>query len=130
MATLVKDKRGNYLVAFRWAGKQFTRSLDTTDEQLASAGVARVEETMMRLKRGWATMSADADPGIFIVSGGTVSTKPVVESPEVHNTFPAAMTLGRLFDLYVADLPAGKKESNTLLTERIHRNHLSRILGG
>ena len=29
MASTVRDKSGNYLVAFRWAGRQFTRSLDT-----------------------------------------------------------------------------------------------------
>jgi len=56
MASLVKDKGGNYLAAFRWGGKQFTRSLETQDETLAQVGVARFEETLMRLKRGWATI--------------------------------------------------------------------------
>ena len=37
MASLVKDKSGNFLFAFRRASKQFTRSLDTQDE----AGVRR-----------------------------------------------------------------------------------------
>jgi integrase len=130
MATLIHDKHGNCLVAFRWGGKQFTRSLDTKDPAVAKAGVARVEETIMRLKKGWATLPAEAEPGIFIVSGGTLSAKPVVDATTTHNTSaPAALTLSGLFDLYNAQLPAGKKESNTLLTERIHRNHLIRILG-
>ena len=50
MASLVKDKSGNFLVAFRWANKQFTRSLDTQDEAVAEADVQtyhnkRVKET-------------------------------------------------------------------------------------
>ena len=130
MATLIHDKHGNRLVAFRWGGKQFTRSLDTKDPTVARAGVARVEETIMRLKKGWATLPADADPGIFIVSGGTLPAKPVVDPTTPHNTSSSApLTLSGLFDLYNAQLPAGKKESNTLLTGRIHRNHLIRILG-
>jgi hypothetical protein len=129
MASLVKDKGGNYLAAFRWAGKQFTRSLDTQDETLAQVGVARVEETLMRLKRGWATIPPEAEPGIFIVSGGHRTVKPVVEPKPNHNIPAPPISVRELFDLYVAQLPAGEKESNTLLTERIHRNHVSRILG-
>jgi hypothetical protein len=129
MASLVKDKRGNYLAAFRWAGKQFTRSLDTQDETLAEAGIARIEETLMRLRRGWATMPSGAEPGIFIISGGQLVAKPVVEPEPVLTAPRPPVTIKELFELYVAHLPAGKKESNTLLTERIHRNHISRVLG-
>jgi integrase len=129
MASLVKDKSGNYLVAFRWAGKQFTRSLDTRDETLAEAGVARVKETLMRLQRGWATMPPDAEPGIFISSGGQLVAKPVIAPEPVRSAPPPPVTIKELFELYVASLPAGKKESNTLVTERIHRNHVSRVLG-
>jgi integrase len=130
MATLIHDKHGNCLVAFRWGGKQFTRSLETKDPAVAKAGVARVEETIMRLRRGYSTLPDDAEPGSFIVSGGKHPTKPVPESTTLHNTpAPAPLTLSGMFDLYNAQMPAGKKELNTLLTERIHRNHLVRILG-
>ena len=62
MASLVKDKGGNYLVAFRWATRQYTRSLDTRDADIAEAGVRRVEETLMRLKRGWASLTVRWTP--------------------------------------------------------------------
>ena len=129
MASLVQDKNGNYLVAFRWGGKQFTRALDTKDPSVAGAGVARVEETVMRLKRGWAAMPADAEPGIFIVSAGTLTAKPAVDEMAMTAVAAPPLSLHRMFDLYTAALPAGKKESNTLLTERIHRDHLTKILG-
>jgi Phage integrase family len=126
MAWPVKDKSGNFLVGFRWAGKPFTRSLDTHDPAVAQAAVARVEETIMRLRRGWLTMPPDAEPGLFIISGGQLTTKPAVEPPVVHSTPPTICTL---FARYHDSLTPGAKEANTLLTESIHRGHLCDFLG-
>jgi len=126
MASKVEDKQGNYLVAFRWGGKQFTRSLDTKDPAIADAGVGRVEETVMRLKRGYLEMPADAEPGIFIVSGGRMTGKAVVEST---TDAPAIPTLKSVFDHYTASLTPNAKEANSLETEQIHRRHLLGQLG-
>ena len=126
MATQVRDKQGNFLVAFRWAGKQFTRSLKTRDAKIATAGVAKVEETLMRLARGYLEMPPGADPGVFIVSSGKMTTKPVVEAAEAA---PAPTTLGQLFDIYERDLTPGSKEANSLATEQIHRRHLTGFFG-
>ncbi len=126
MATQVRDKQGNYLVAFRWAGKQFTRSLKTRDAKIATSGVARVEETLMRLARGYLEMPSGADPGVFIVSGGKMTGKAVVEAAVAA---PAPTTLGQLFDIYKRDLTPGAKEANSLETERVHRRHLIGFFG-
>ena len=83
MASLVKDKQGNFLVAFRLAKQQFTRSLETIESEVALAAVARGEETIMRLKRGWLTMPDGAEPGAFITSCGTMTSKPAFEVPKV-----------------------------------------------
>jgi integrase len=123
MASLRKDRSGNYLVAFRWAGIQFTRSLDTKDEAVARAGVNRAEETIMRLKKGWAIMPEGAEAGAFIVSGGEVDKKPT------RREVVKPLSIGELFDQYERDLPAGTKEDSTRLTERIHLKHVREILG-
>jgi hypothetical protein len=123
MASLVEDKSGNFLVAFRWAARQYTRSLDTKDREVAEAGVRRVEETLMRLKRGWDSLPAGCDPGTFIASGGSLAAKPTHEPPA------RPMTLGELFDRYLADIPEGHKEKSTLGTEKTHMKHLRRLLG-
>lgn len=123
MASLVQDKNGNFLVAFRWAGKQYTRSLDTRDRDFAEAGVRRVDETLMRLKRGWASLPAGCDPGTFIASGGVHAAKPTQEQTA------RPMSLGELFDRYLADIPDGHKEKSTLGTEKTHMKHLRRLLG-
>ena len=50
MASLVKDKGGNFLVAFRWAGRQHTKSLKTRDDKQAEAGLKRVEATLTAIR--------------------------------------------------------------------------------
>jgi hypothetical protein len=102
-------------------GQFLTRSLDTTE-----AAIARAEETIMRLKRGWATMPSNAEPGVFIISVGSLTAKPVVESFQFHNTSTPPTTLVQLLDLYVGNLPAGKKETNTIGMNLI-RKHMGRM---
>jgi integrase len=132
MASKVSDKHGNHLCAFRWGGKQYTRSLGTTDAAVADAGVAKVEETILRLKRGWLTMPADADPGTYIVSGGQLPSKPVVASVVAGKSTTAdaaSVTVGAILAQYTLELTPGAKGENTLVTEAIHREHLKRYLG-
>ena len=76
MASRVQDKSGNFLVAFRWGGRQYTRSLHTRDRRLADVAVRRVNETLMRLKLGWLVMPEDAEPGTFILTGGVHASPP------------------------------------------------------
>lgn len=133
MAYQTSDRNGNFLVKFRYGGREYTRSLNTKDPGLAQAGLHRIEETLTRLKRGWLELPAGADPGTFITSGGQLAAKPTLNrhetTEEAGATAERATTIQQLFDAYDAALPAGAKEPNTLLTERIHRNHITKILG-
>lgn len=123
MANLERDKSGNYLVYFRFAGRQFRRALGTKDQGIAEHGVAKVEETLMRLKRGWLEVPEGVEPGTFVVSGGTAEAERLAEA------VVAPFTIEQLFNRYEADLPEGAKQASTRLTERIHRAHVTRILG-
>lgn len=125
MASLECDRAGNYLVRFRWGGKPFKRSLDTKDPAAAEAGVARVDETLMRLKRGYATMPPNAEPGLFIVSGGMLTAKPVVSDVcRVH-----VPTLGHLVHQYLTNTPPSI-EPRTFKSERSRLRNIERIMGG
>jgi hypothetical protein len=129
VASQVRDKQGNFLVKFRYGGRESTRSLETRDADIAEAGVRRVEETLMRLKRGWLALPPDAEPGVFIVSAGQLTGKPVAkpaDSTTLHHVVP---TVESLFDLYQSTLTPQSKGPNSLLTERIHLSHLRRVLG-
>ena len=119
MASAIRDRSGNYLVKFRWGKREFTKSLHTKEETVADLGVARVNDALMRLKRGLLEMPPEAEPGEFIVSGGTLTAKP----KPADRIKP--LTLGELFNLYVESVP---KEPNTLRTIRIHQNHIEKVL--
>jgi len=123
MATLHQNTSGNWLIRFRFAGRQYYRSLETSEEKQARGVKAQVEETLGLLRRGRLTLPDGAGPdeaGQFIISGGQVARRPVVA--------PAAKTLKEVTDAYFADLPEGAKAASSLYTERIHVGHLLGIL--
>jgi integrase len=124
MASSIKDKSGNFLVAFRWAGKQHTKSLKTRDAKQAADGVKRIEVTLSAIKQGWMSIPDDADPAEFIVSGGTRIAKPTTTS-----TTPVAEGATTLADLFARWREGARKRPNTLRTILIHQEHVARILG-
>jgi len=126
MASLRKDKNGNYLVTFRWEGKECKRGLATRAEDVASLWLARVNETLMRIKKGWLVIPEGVDPAQFIASGGELQ---VGQAGKPKETPRSAPTIGMIFERFKADIPAEAKEDTTLVTEAIHRRHLARILG-
>src|SRR5690242_12027588 len=97
MASLHKDARtGNWIIMFRWGGKQFRKSCETPSESDASETKVRVEGTVRLLKQGRIEIPKDADPGVWIISDGKLKAKPVVSTDE-----PAY--LGSVCDAYYKD---------------------------
>ena len=125
MANLYQNTSGVWLIRFRFGGRQYYRSLDTTDEKFANGVKSQVEETLGLLKRGRVSLpdGADSDEaGLFIISGGKVTRGPTVR--------PSAKTLKEVTDAYFAELPEGAKAASSLYTEKIHVRHLLRLLKG
>lgn len=123
MANLYQNRSGVWLIRFRFGGRQYYRSLDTTDEGSAKGVKALVEETLGLLKRGRLSLPERADPdeaALFIISGGKITRRPTVEPP--------AKTLKEVTDAYFAELPEDVKAASSLYTEKIHVGHLLRIL--
>src|SRR6516162_3041362 len=122
MASLQFDEAsGRYRIRFYLGGIEFKRSLKTKDEKTALGIQARAEETIRLLDQGRLEIPTGADPAAFVLSDGKLTGKPVVQR---------AQTLAELFATYREKYPAGVKESSTAYTERIHCNHLQRLLGG
>ncbi len=125
MATLYQNPSGVWLIRFRFAGRQYYRSLETADEDRAKGIKAQVEETLDLLKRGRIALPEGAthdDAGIYILSGGKVLRRPSVAA--------ASKTLKEVTDAYFADLPEGAKAKTSINTEKIHVGHLLKILKG
>jgi integrase len=114
---MVKD---SYFVRFRLAGRQFERGVGC-DPRRAEAALTRVEATLLDIKNGRISLPDDADIAQFVVSDGETTAKPKL---------PEILTLADLFRRFEDALPEGAMEPNSLRTHRIHRNHLTRILGG
>ena len=91
MASTIRDKSGNYPCQVPLGKAGVHQSLHTKDETVADLGVARVNDTLMRLKRGLLEMPSEAEPGEFIVSGGTLIAKPSTRRP--RQAFHAQSTL-------------------------------------
>lgn len=122
MATLQKSAAGIFRVRFRYLGRQFFRSCETTEEKRANQVLSRVEETLSLLKTGSLTIPSNVGGegmGDFIVSGGKVTAKPTVK--ETH-------TLKQVVADYFASIPTGAKSSNSLATEKTHLDHFLTIL--
>jgi integrase len=123
MATLKQSAAGIWRVRFRYSGRQFFRSCETTEEKAANQVLTRVDETLSLLKTGRLTLPPDVDGegvGDFIVSGGKVTAKTTIK--ETH-------TLKQVVADYFASTPAGAKSVNSIATERTHLDHFVRIIG-
>jgi integrase len=122
MATLQRIDETYYL-AFRYppnrTGKQFKRSLETSEQSEAKEAKALVERTMRYLKDGVLTLADDCtddDVWQFLRSGGRLTSLPTTRK---------RIKLKELSAEYFSEMPEITHRS----TERIHHNHLLRIVG-
>src|SRR4051794_23462864 len=104
------EKRGaNFRLVFRYGGKRFRRSLETSDGVAAKSALARVEDNLRRIELGLLDVPIDADIVTFLISDGRATGRP---QPK------ASLTLKQLFDSYFAAIPDGNLEPTTLATMR------------
>jgi len=124
-------KKGVARIHFRYAGKQLNRVEKVESERHAQRLVALVEETLSDLSRGKLIMPADADPKVFILTGGKVENRPKLVADPLHKTPDASTSesVAEVFKLYSETLTPGSKEANSIVTEMIHGRHFNRVLG-
>ena len=99
MANLAQ-KNGTWLVRFRFLGKEFKRSLKTSNEREATAAQHAVEWTIHRLETGQLQLPADVEAGDFIVSGGLLQQPLRIAAPV---DFPSTKSL---IERYLDNSPA------------------------
>ena len=121
-------KTGKARIFFRYAGRQFNRTMTVRNDREAERACALIEETIQDLERGKLALPPDADSAAFIMSGGRVSTPPrLAADPPGEAEGPASLM--RVFNTYTETLTPGSKEANSLGTEAVHRRHFFRVLG-
>jgi integrase len=120
MASL--DRKGEgYLIRFRYGGRAFKRSLKTAVQSEAKAALHQVQLTIHRLTVGLLHIPPGADPGDFIVSGGTVVPLAVEE------IIPPSPRTTDVVEEYLSNL--GHLAGTTRLTVRVQLGHLLKYLG-
>lgn len=120
MASLQIDPSGNHHVKFRFAGKQYRRSLRTKMRRTVEASACDIEENIRLIEGGHLELPEDADVATFLPSDGKLLGKPLPTS---------AITVGTIFDKYQKSIPADAMEATSLKTARIHMRHLQRLMG-
>lgn len=97
MANLAR-KDGIYLARFRYQGKEFKRSLHTTNATDAKTAMLEIERVLHRLAINMLQMPDGVDPGDFVVSGGTL------QPPEAKPERPPTPTLAAAVKEYLGRL--------------------------
>jgi integrase len=120
MAWHEQGPSGNYFICLRIGEKRFRRSLKTNSRHDADGDLARVEDNLRQVGRGWLTIPKNADVVSFLLSNGRV-TEPLA--------VPDQITLQVLFDRYFAALPTGSLEESTIYTMKVHRKSLEGHFG-
>jgi integrase len=108
-----------YLARFRYRGKEYKKSLKTSNLGDARAAMNGVERAIHGLTIGLIRVPEGVDPGDFIISGGTVSEALLPR----HRALP----LATLVEEYLAN--QRHKASSSVYTEGIHLKNLLRYLG-
>ena len=92
------EKNGVYLARFRYLGREYKKSLKTTNRRDAEAALLEVQRTIHRLTVGMAVVPDGVDPGDFIISGGTLRAPAPVTPlrPQATVRAAAAEYLGNL----------------------------------
>ena len=109
---------GTWYVKFRYEGRQFFKSLRTTNEAEAGRTKARIEGTLIDLHRGRLALPDGADLWAFVESDGKRTGDTKWEKPP---------TLSDLFSTYFATQLF--KEPHTIRTEGYHRDRLLDLVG-
>jgi len=121
MASLQIDPSGNYHIKFRFAGKQYRRSLHTKMRRTAESSACHVAENIRLIEAGRLELPDDADIPTFLLTDGKLSHRSQPES---------TLNIANLFSRYEASIPVDALEQSSLKTAKIHMRHFERLLGG
>jgi integrase len=127
-ATLRKNRFGVYQIRFRYQERQYERSLHTQIKREADDRLGAIRTTIRHLKDGVLAVPDAVEPVAFILSGGKLKAEPAIPEVTKPNKPDKPLTLREAGEKYLASFPVNSKEAETLKTERIHLQHLCRLL--
>lgn len=114
------NRNGTFHIGLRFNGRLFKRSLKTKDSKTANGALGRVEENLRDVERGRLALPENVNLIEFLLSG---------EQPVAAQSVTPALHISRVVDEYLASIPDGAMEQNSLYTAKIHIKHLTTKLG-
>lgn len=112
----LENRNGSYRVVFRFAGRRYSRSLETTRVTETRAALARLKDNLRGLDLGLLLIPNGVDLPLLLLTDGKLVAKPS----------PAAIhTVRELFECCFASIPEGNLEDCTLNGMRNHSKHES-----
>jgi integrase len=115
------EQRGNrFRIIFRYASKQYAKSLKTTNRDDAEILAGGVDKTLFLLEQGALELPPQANVLTFVLSDGKISEKPKL---------PPVCTLAYLRDRYLQAHKNGVLEENSLDTLAMHLGHFATTFG-
>lgn len=123
MATL-QVRNGSYRVLFCHGGRRLSFTVGRVDAREAELVASGVERLLLRVEKGLIRIPAVVDVVEFVRHDGRVP-----ERSEAVAIPARPLTLGELRDRYLATHGNGALEPSTLLTARIHLDHVIATLG-
>lgn len=118
MANLGK-KGSIYVARFRFEGKEYKKSLKTSQLADARAAMLSVERAIYGLTTGMIDLPHGVDAGDFILSGGTLK--------EASRARRRALSMTTLIDEYLTG--QSHKAPSSVYTEGVHLRNLKTFLG-
>ncbi len=112
-----------YHIGFRYGGLKFKKSLRTRDARTATARMHRVDENIRLVDSGRLAVPEEADLGAFLLSDGQLN------GTKLARIKRKIRTLRQFSDAFLATIPDGALEPNTIRGMQTHLKHLRRVFG-
>jgi integrase len=132
------EQRGSWFrVIFRFNGKRYAQTLNTTNPRTANSLKGGIEKTLLLLEQRVLKVPDAVDPLTFIMAGGELppptpepkaEERPAEAKPEAKPKFAGVRTLKQLCERYTQTL-ALSVEENSLATVEMHLRHVKRFFG-
>lgn len=118
---LQRKTGGNYHLRVVIEGREYQRSLETSEADEADAYICQAKQTLHLIRRGQLEMPSDVAPIDFLISGG--------KHRLARASKGAVVTLEQARDDYLAD-ETDRASDAYLSSQRTHLRHLITALGG
>jgi integrase len=126
----MENRNGKFRIKFRFEGRQYSRSLNTSNEQKAGLAKGQIERNLELVSLGLLEVPDACDVFDFFLTG-KVQEKPTADARAKESKKQSAGTLSieRLFNMYFDAFLKESIEENSFGMLETHRNNLERLIG-